>query len=719
MKQIFSTNLGVAVKDAPVPFPGDNEVQVRIFNSLISVGTESSSMKSKSLNQKYEDTKMRIEKLIKFLKEDGIKKAYSKVVNTVSNANVESKYRPIGYSNSGIVVAKGKNVTKLNVGDRVACGGNGFAVHGEYAIIPKNLAVRIPTDVTYQQAAFTTVGSIAMQGLRRSDVKPGEWIIIYGVGLLGLIAVQIAKAWGLNVIAIDIKEEKLALAKEFGANVVINSIATKNIKDIVNSATNGYGADSSIIYASTSSSELVNTSFSLCREKANIVIVGAVGMDLVRDDFYRKEQNLIISTSYGPGRYDDEYEIKGNDYPIGYVRWTENRNMQEMVSLLSSGRLTIEKLLTKSTDYTNATAIYTELASPLHDEIGVLFNFEQDEEVNNAIANTKVEINQKPIEKDQINIGVIGAGGYVKSYILPYIKDDKRFNLIGLSNKTPQSSLEVGNGFGFNYVTGNYKEILEDENIDFVIVGTRHDLHAKLTLEVLEHNKYVFVEKPLSLDIEGIDKILEVLQKTDKKCYIGFNRRYSELVQKLKKQLNASKQPKLVNFRINAGNIPASSWIQDASVGGGRIIGEACHFIDLCNYIIDDEIVSFDINAMPIDNKNVVADDNFVIIIKYKNGSLANVIYTSLGGKKQAKELLEVFSGGKSYVINDFMSLEEFSHEGNTINSLKEQDKGRAIQFDEIFKDLKGNASLIPAINFDLNASILAVKAQEKLYGRE
>lgn len=719
MKQIYQTNLGIKVKDVPIPFPNDNEVQIKVFNSLISVGTEANSMKTKTWTQKYEILKQRIEKSLDILKTDGFKVVYNKVVSTISSSNVESKYEPIGYSNSGIIVSKGKNVTNLNVGDRVACGGNTFAVHGEVAIIPKNLAVKIPKNVTFEEAAFTTVGSIAMQGIRRSEARPGEWVIIYGVGLLGLIAVQIAKSWGLHVMAIDINDDKLKLAKECGADKIINSITSKNIAKTVNACTNGYGVDASIIYASTSSSDPVNSSFTLCREKANIVIVGAVGMDLEREEFYRKEQNLIISTSYGPGRYDDEYELKGHDYPIGYVRWTENRNMQEFVSLMSLNKVDINKLLTSTNSVEEAPKIYQKLASPLNDEIGVLFKFKYEIDNKEIFHRELIPINSDPLLKDQMNIGVIGAGGYVKSYILPNLQNNKNCNLVGLCNKTSHSSLETGKSAGFNYITGNYKDLLKDDTIDWIIIGTRHDLHAKLTLEALQHNKNVFVEKPLSLDIEGINKIREELNKTKTKLFIGFNRRYSSLIQELKSKLTKRENPIMINFRINAGHIPVNSWVQDPLIGGGRIIGEGCHFIDLCNYIVEDEIKSFDINSISTNNNLIKSDDNYVLTINYKDGSMAIIFYTSIGGSKQPKELLEVYAEGNSYVVDDFTIYSEYSGTNIKTNKLNEQDKGREVQIQEILRNLKGKTSLIPNINYDINASLLSILAQERIHGKK
>ena len=719
MKQIFKTNLGIKVKDVAVPLPGDNEIQVQVFNSLISVGTEVGSMKAKTWAQKYEGAKTKVEKLLNLIKQEGVKYAYGKIVSKFAKANIESDYTPIGYSNSGVIISKGKNVTNFNVGDRVACGGNSFAVHGEVAIIPKNLAVKLPENITFHEAAFTTIGSIAMQGLRRSDAKPGEWVIIYGVGLLGLIAVQIARSWGLHVIAIDINDDKLALAKNSGAEVIINTTKEQNIGQIVMSNTNGFGADASIIYASTSSSEPVNNSFSLCRLKANIVIVGAVGMDLKREDFYMKEQNLIISTSYGPGRYDLAYESKGHDYPIGYVRWTENRNMMEFVSLLNSKQVNISFLLTSIKEVDEAVEIYQKLASPLNDEIGVLFNFNPKTEEEAAVDFvSKINLNSRPVLKDQINVGIIGAGGYVKDYILPFVNNNKDFNLIGLCNKTSQSSLEVGKAYNFNYITGDFHEILKDDKIDLVIIGTRHDLHSELTLRALKAKKHVFVEKPLSLNLEGIDKIQNELATSGTKLFLGFNRRYSSLSQELLSKIYPRKNPIMINFRINAGKIPANSWIQDPEIGGGRIIGEACHFIDLCSYLVGEEVISIDINSIPKDNKIVFADDNFVITINYKDGSLANIFYTALGGSNQPKELLEVYHNGNSYIIDDFLEFSEYSKSGSNKKRLKEQDKGRKFQIEEIVKCLKGKTSLIPDTSLDINASILAVYAQEKLYGK-
>lgn len=718
MKQIFKTNLGIRVKDVPISFPNDNEVLVKVFNSLISVGTEANSLKAKSWEQKREIAKVRVDKLLNLIQEGGLKMAYGKVIKTLSNSKVESKFDPIGYSNSGVIVAKGKNVLNLNVGDRVACGGNTFATHAEMVTVPSNLIVRIPDNVTFEEAAFTTVGSIAMQGLRRSDVKPGEWIIVYGVGLLGLLAVQIAKSWGLHVIAMDLNNDKLEIAKSFRADVTINLTENKKFKSVVNSVTNGFGADASIIYASTTSSAPVNNSFDLCREKANIVIVGAVGMNLIRDNFYRKEQNLIISTSYGPGRYDEAYEIKGNDYPIGYVRWTENRNMQEFVSLLSSKSLSINALLTSTHPIENASKIYQKLASPLNDEVGVLFSFNKESKEDIYKTSEPIQIHEKVIGKNEINIGVIGAGSYIKNYILPYIKNSPNFNLIGLSNKTSKSSLEVGKLYDFNYITGDYKDLLKDSRIDLIIIGTRHDLHAKITMEALEANKNVFVEKPLSLTLEEIQEIMLIKERTSARFFVGFNRRYSGLIQELKSKLLERESPVMINYRVNAGQIPSNSWVQDPNIGGGRIIGEACHFIDLCNYIIENEILSFEISSVPINNKNIYADDNFILMIKYQDGSMASIFYSSIGGSKQPKELLEVYWEGESYVIEDFMHYSEFSNTDKKVIQLKEQDKGRESQIKEVLKVLQGRPSLIPSLNFDINASLLSIYSQERLYGK-
>ena len=350
----------------------------------------------------------------------------------------------------------------------------------------------------------------------------------------------------------------------------------------------------------------------------------------------------------------------------------------------------------------------------------MLFKFSNEIKDDNQIFhNELISIGNSPILKDQINVGIIGGGGYVKDYILPYIENNKNFNLIGLSNKTSHSSLEIGKSNGFNYITGNYKDLLEDKNIDLIIIGTRHDLHAKLTLEALQNNKNVFVEKPLSLNKEGIDEIIKELDKpSSRKLFIGFNRRYSILIQDLKSKINKRENPIMINFRINAGSIPNSSWVQDPLVGGGRIIGEGCHFIDLCNYIIEDEIKSFDINCIPINNKLIEADDNYILTINYEDGSIATIFYTSIGGRKQPKELFEVYAEGKSYVIDDFINYSEFSSRTIETNNLKEQDKGREVQMQEIFKNLKGETSLIPKETYDINASLLSIYAQERIHGK-
>jgi len=698
MKGVFKSNEGLIVEEVPLPLPQDKEILVRVRCSVVSTGTETSGLKreEKSVYEKLEEKLKLVEKVSRKISTDGldatIKLTWSVIKDKLKPSERVLFLKPVGYSNSGVVTAIGRGVANFNVGDRVACAGSGIAAHAEYVTIPVNLAVSVPDSVSLDDAAFTTVGSIAMQGVRRALVNPGETVVITGLGLLGLLAVQISKAWGLSVIGVDLWQERLELARSFGADVCFLA-SDKELEEKVMRHTSNVGADAVIIYAATKSSEPANQALRICRKKGRVVVVGAVGMNLERDPMYEKELDFVMSTSYGPGRYDDNYELKGVDYPIGYVRWTENRNMQEFIRLLAEKKIKTESLFHKRYTLDDAIEAYKDLLESPKDNITILFSYPEREEKEELPS--KIEISPQPVPKEKINVGVIGAGGFIVKSHLPNILQLKEFyNLVAISTKTPAKAKQVGKEFEPAYVTNNYHEILNDDSIDMVLIGTRHDLHAKIAIEALNAGKHVFVEKPLALSRDEAEEIKNALRNKNLFLTVGFNRRYSSLSAKAREVLGKKDGPIFINYRVNAGYISESHWTQDPDEGGGRIIGECCHFLDLCNFLIDSEVEDIKVGFIPIDNRFIRALDNVAVIVSYKDGSLANLSYVSIGAESLEKERIEIFRDRTSMVISDFLKLEFFDIGEKDIH-LDRVDKGFLRELEEFAKLLKGQGSRI------------------------
>jgi predicted dehydrogenase/threonine dehydrogenase-like Zn-dependent dehydrogenase len=714
MKHVFTSHKGLITEDVPIPIPSDKEILVKVKYSLVSTGTETTGLKSveKSLFEKIDEKLKLVEKVSKKLSSDGFEKTYNvswnRIKGTMSPQEKSLFLKPLGYSNSGIIVALGRAVSNFNVGDRVACAGSGNASHAEFVTIPVNLAALIPDTVLFEDASFTTVGSIAMQGIRRANVNPGETIVITGLGLLGLLAVQIAKAWGLNVIGLDLMENRLDLAKSLGADVCFNA-SDKEVERKIMEYTYNVGADAVIIYAATKSSEPANQAMRVCRMKGRVVAVGGVGMNLDRDPMYYKELDFVISTSYGPGRYDKNYELKGNDYPIGYVRWTENRNMQEFIRLLNENKITTECLITKTYPIEDAVEAYQTLVQSPKENITVLFSYP--DESPKKERGSKLDLTTKqPVTKDKINVGVIGAGRFVSKFLLPSIKKlDDLYNLVALSTKTPGSAKVAEINFKPKYITNDYQEILNDNAIDMVLIGTK-DLHAKLVIEALKAKKHVFVEKPLAMNNEELEEIKKVLES--QKCFltVGFNRRYSPLSIKVKEILDKIKSPIYINYRVNAGYIPN----QDLADSGGRIIGECCHFLDLFNYLIDSAVKNIDAQFIPVDNKLITSWDNAAITVSYDNGSIAHLSYISIGAEEGlSKERIEIFQNRSAMIIDDFKKLMMYDN-GEKDIELKNIDKGWFKEIEEFGKLLKGQKSLIMPIEQAFLATEETFEIQER-----
>lgn len=715
MKQIFYGADGYVCEDVPMPTPGDNEILVAVHTSVISTGTETIDLQKseKTIVEILEEKKVLVDKVRKLIKENGISFTMEAIKTKLSPKERSLLYRPVGYSNAGVVISKGHLVKNFNIGDRVACAGAGFASHAEFVTIPINLAVRIPDALNFDAAGFTTIGAIAMQGIRRANVTFGETVIITGLGLLGLLAVQIAKAWGLVVIGIDINPKRVLLGKELGADYCFHA-SEPGLTNSLNNVTQGNGADAVIIYAATKNSGPANQALNFCRKKGRVVVVGSIGMDLKREEMYTKELDFVMSTSYGPGRYDKQYELKGVDYPIGYVRWTENRNMMEFIRLVSTNQVKLDRLISKTYDINQVSEAYESLIRDKEENISNLFHYTHEVKTTTE---AHLTLTSPQSISGKIGVGIIGAGSFVQAnHLANILSMPEIFDVIGISQKTPISAKLTGEKYKVKYVTTNYKELLLDQHVHLVVIGTRHNLHAIQVIDAIKAGKHVLVEKPLAMNHSELSMIEKAIQDNPGVIVTtGFNRRYSPLTQLVKKVILEAKMPVVINYRINAGYIPPESWIQDLEEGGGRIVGEVCHFIDLIMYLASGQVTGLNAVHVPQDGRNIKFEDNVIISLAFDNGSIGVLTYTSVGGKTMEKERLEVFVNRSSLVINDFKELNGFDCDFKSV-SLKVQDKGHKMLISELSKRLRDETSQILPFVSDIEATRLTLMALDKIH---
>jgi predicted dehydrogenase/threonine dehydrogenase-like Zn-dependent dehydrogenase len=574
----------------------------------------------------------------------------------------------LGYSCAGTVLEVGANVGNLKPGDRVACGGAGYASHAEFNCVPKNLVVKVPDNVSFEDAAFTTVGAISMQGVRQADVRIGERVVVIGLGLVGLLTVQILKAAGCRVLGCDIDRDRCDLAKQLGAD---DAVLGDELIPAAADCTGGHGADAIIVTAATSSNRPIEQSAEIARMKGRVVVVGMVGMDIPREAFYRKELDLRLSMSYGPGRYDNCYEEAGHDYPYAYVRFTEQRNMVSFLELTAAGKVTPSKLTTHRFEIDDALRAYELLESSSSQSLGIVINYPSD----NEPAQRTVELRQvKATEK--IGIGFIGAGSFAKGILIPCLKKHGSAELVGVCTATGMSAAETAKKHDFAYATTDPRKLLDDPRINTVFIATRHDSHAEFACEALRAGKHVFVEKPLCIRPEEIDEYQEAVKAAPSRCLmVGFNRRFSTHTRTIKAAFASRSTPMLVSYRINAGTVPKESWLHDEQMGGGRIVGEVCHFVDWCEHLIGARPLSVQADSVGSSDEQIA--DSMVATIRYADGSLATIQYVSLGSAELGKERIEIFADGRTAVVDDFISTS--FHGGPKRAPLKtKQDKGFA-----------------------------------------
>jgi predicted dehydrogenase len=676
MKQILqSYRTGeLWLADVPAPVCGGGGVVVQTAASLISAGTEKMviDLAKKSLLGKARARPDLVRKVIQKIKTEGfsttIEKVFSKLDTPIS----------LGYSCAGVVVEAG-SAANLQPGDRVACAGAGYATHAELNFVPKNLCVKIPDGVSFEDASFTTLGAIAMQGFRQADLRLGERVAVIGLGLLGLLTVQILKSAGCRVLGSDPDESKVKLALELGADMATSS----DLVNVSGAFSEGHGVDAVIITAATSSNQPIEDAAEICRPKGKVVVVGMVGMNVPRDPFYKKELDLRLSMSYGPGRYDPNYEESGNDYPFPYVRWTEQRNMQSFLELVAAGKVTPSKYITHRYDINDALGAYEMIEAKSQPYLGIVITYPQ----TAALEEKKIDL--KPIAATgNTGIGFIGAGNFAKGVLIPNLKKLGGFDLVGLCTRTGMSGVETAKKHEFSYATTELPKLLDDPKINTVFVATRHDSHASVAAAALKSGKHVFVEKPLCTSPEQIEIYEDALsQRNDRVLMVGFNRRFSPHAQAAKNAFARRGTPLMIHYRINAGMIPRESWLQDATQGGGRIIGEVCHFVDLCEYFTGS--LPRRVSAMSISTSDarLTAEDSVAINISYDDGSVATIQYLAVGSSDLPKERVELHADGMSAIIDDFCSTQFFGCDAKALKT--KQDKGFANELSAFLSAVK------------------------------
>jgi predicted dehydrogenase/threonine dehydrogenase-like Zn-dependent dehydrogenase len=636
------------VEDVPVPTPRKGQALVRVAVSLVSAGTERMVVEfaEKSLVGKARSRPDLVRQVIDKARREGL-------VNTAQAAfNRLDQPMALGYSSAGTIVALGKGMEGVQVSQRVTCAGGGYAVHAEYNVVPRNLLTPLPENVDFESAAFTTLGAIALHGFRLAEPQIGENVAVIGLGLLGLLAAQIATAAGCNVLGIDIDPARITLASSLGLRAIRREEAVDS------QFTAGRGFDAILICADTSSNDPVELAGAIARDRARVVATGAVGLTIPRKVYYQKEISFINSRSYGPGRYDLNYEEQGNDYPLSYVRWTEGRNFEAVLDLMAKGQLNVKPLITHRFDINDATQAYEVITGKKKEPfLGVLLTYpDRDPKVESSTIHFP---RSSPSKTGSVKLGILGAGLFANSILLPSIKKAGDIELIGIASSGGLHAQHAGKKFGFQYATSNDDEILNDPNVNTIAILTRHDSHAELVVKALKAGKHVFVEKPLAITPEQLAKIQDQLLITNHYLLLtGFNRRFAPLAVQLKSLVSTQsvQEPKYIHSRVNAGPIPLNHWLHDPEVGGGRIIGEGCHFVDFITFLVGAAPVSVTAHALP--NNSKYKDDNVSMTFAFPDGSIGIVDYLANGDKSFPKERVEVFCAGQIAVLDDFVSLQ-------------------------------------------------------------
>jgi predicted dehydrogenase/threonine dehydrogenase-like Zn-dependent dehydrogenase len=697
----------LSIAEVPVPACPSGRVLVSVIFSLLSAGTERTmvNLAQASLLGKAQQRPDLVRQVIDKVQQEGLLTTYQKVMNRLDNLS------PLGYSCAGVVKSVGDGVTDLRAGDAVACAGAGYASHAEIVSVPRNLAARLPSEsVSFEDAAFTTVGAIALQGIRQTAPALGETVAVIGLGLVGQLTVQLLRANGCRVLGMDLNAERCHLAEQMGCGAT----ATSNAEFIALIArwTGGQGADAVVITAATKSKAPIDLAAEVSRDRGRVVAVGLVGLSVPRKPFYEKELDLRLSRSYGPGRYDPAYEEHGQDYPIGYVRWTENRNMQAFLDLLAQGKIDVRPLVTHRFPIERAVEAYDLITSDRANEaLGVILTYSGQSEAKEQhvdIVRLPHSLEQRPFagaDTTVARLGLIGAGNFAQGVLLPAMKGIKQARLQAVCSASGLSARHVGEKYGATYCTAQTRQVIEDPGVDAILVATRHGSHAALVVDALKAGKPVFVEKPLALNEEQLRNVVQTYDEAANLhgcahpqspisnppfLMVGFNRRFAPLAVAMREFL-AGAGPLLIHYRVNAGYIPPDSWVHDPVEGGGRIIGEACHFVDFLQFVTGASPVLVCAESLRPNGGNQILEDNVAIQITFEDGSVGSILYAANGDRAFPKERVEAFGGGRVAVLDDFRRLEMVKGDRRRVQrSWLKQDKGHAAELETFVSAVRG-----------------------------
>ncbi|MCD8096661.1 MAG: bi-domain-containing oxidoreductase [Lachnospiraceae bacterium] len=703
MKQLFlNVNDGsVRLLDQPAPTVKENMALVESLYTVVSAGTERglTSFGGKNLVQKALERPDQAKKVLDKVVSDGPLTALESTFNKLAEP------MPMGYSGVGRVIACGRGVTEVQAGDLVAMVGTAY--HCEINRVSRTMLTKLPEELTdYRQAAFCALGGIALEGIHQAEVVPGETVAVIGLGLVGQIVCRILNAYGCDVIGYDVVD------KSMDGTRLLAFIDSNDdgAADMTKSLTRGRGVDKVIITAAADSNAPMDLAAAIARDRGIICMIGVTQMNIDRRPYYERELTFKIARSYGAGRYDSTYEEQGIDYPIGYVRFTEGRNIEEFMRLLAQKRVDVSDLITHEIPFEDAARAYEMITkNPDHERyIGVLLKYEENQE---KWKDTVGSVAKEAVSGDEIRLGLIGAGNFARSTMLPIMKESGKFAFHGLATTGGVGAAQANAETPFTYTTNNYKKLLEDPDIDLIAVSTQHGSHAKFVVEALEAGKNVYCEKPLCLTLEELEKIKAAYGQSKGELFVGLNRRYAPLARQLKKEMKTDQIPAVYDFIANAGFIPQKHWVHDEAAGGGRILGEVCHFVDLIQYLDGSELLDLTVTAAK--NDAYPMNDNVLITLRFASGAVGNIVYSSMGSKRYPKEQLRVLSNGMVCELDNFIRLRKFGSSKTASHQLK-QDKGIKAEYEYIYRVLKGkkkNAALADAFR----AQELLIRAMQKV----
>lgn len=671
MKQLLQnlkTGEGV-VAEVPAPVAQAGRVLVRAASSLVSAGTERAFVElgRKSLLGKAKERPDLVGKVLEKVKSEGLLSTLQSVREKLDESHA------LGYSAAGVVVEVGEGVTEFRVGERVACAGTGYATHAELLSVPKNLCVRLPDGVPFETGAFATLGAIALQGVRLAEPTLGESFVVIGLGLIGQLAAQLLKANGCRVFGVDLDESKVELAKSLGADD--GCVANADVKQAVLKWSRGRGADAVLLTAATQSDEPVELAGEISRLRGRVVAVGLVGLNVPRAVYFQRELTLKVSMSYGPGRYDPEYEERGHDYPLPYVRWTEGRNLEAFLDLAAAGTLKIAPLVTHRFNLEEAARAYQLISGETREPyLAVLINYDTEraleQNVRNPISNLKSQVSHS-----QVRVGMVGAGDWARRMLLPSFREEG-VEFVSIATASGVTARDVGGRYGFARFVSGAEEVVSDEGVNLLVVATRHGTHAELARRGLERGLDVFVEKPLALNDDELDELLETAGRSKGRLTVGFNRRFSPHARAAREFFRERRAPLSILYRVNAGRVPRTHWTQDACEGGGRIRGEVCHFVDFMQFVTGAHVAHVYAESVASDDREATDDDSVFVTLKFADGSNGTIAYLAEGDRVLPKERIEIFGAGRAFVIEDYRASAAYAGGRETRARLRAQDKG-------------------------------------------